>query len=401
MVTLACGSGAAFAQAEGVMDRPRPDYDAKGLPLGGLRLFPKVDLGIGNDDNVLRQPTATSSMMTSETPSFLLSSDNWSRNALSVYGNLAAQQFQDLSTDNTSDWTLGGNGRLDIQRGSDFSAGGSRAHLHEPRQSPDLPGLASKPTQYDLTHANGMFTYSPYKFGLKIGGTYDHYDYGLTPVRGNGSPIDNSDRNRDEYDLSARVSYSFSPGYAFFAQGDYVEQKFDQTLDRNKQRRDNSGYREDVGLTMQVSRLVQGEFFVGALQQKFHAPFKDLSGLHFGAAINWYASDLLTIHLNASNTLAATTLVGASTNDNKVAGISADYELLPNLLFQTGYTHTDSTFKGVARHDQIDNETVGLTYLINQYMSANAHYTHEARSTNAAGQTYDDNIILGGLTLHL
>ena len=34
-------------QDVGVMDRARPEYDAKGIPLGGFRLFPSLDV-VGN-----------------------------------------------------------------------------------------------------------------------------------------------------------------------------------------------------------------------------------------------------------------------------------------------------------------------------------------------------------------
>jgi len=401
---LGFGSLAAFAQtaipSEGVMDRPRPDFDAKGLPLGGFRLFPKLNVEVGNDDNVLRQATgAKSSLTTLEAPSFFLGSQ-WGRHELDLFGNAAVQQYNDLSGEDSADWTVGGSGRLDIERGTDFSATVSHGSLHEPRNSPDLPSFASEPTKYTLSHAQGALSYSPYNFGLRLGAIVDHFNYSATPVLGGGAPISNTDRNRDEYDFYARASYIFSPGYAIFAQADYVAQDFDQTLDRALFHRSNSGYRAEAGLSMQVSHLVQGELFAGYLTQNYKGTLKDVSGVNFGAAVNWFASEVLTVHLQASRTLAATTIAGASTNDNQVFGISADYEVLPNILLQGGFSHTDSVFQGVTRRDQIENERVGVTYLMNRYLSANVTFTHETRSSNSVGGAYDDNIIMGGLTLH-
>src|SRR6185312_6966833 len=403
-MALGCGSLAAFAQtaipAEGVMDRPRPDFDAKGLPLGGFRLFPKLDVQVGNDDNVLRQATgAKSSMTTLEAPSFFLGSQ-WGRHELDLFGNVAAQQYNDVTGEDATDWTVGGNGRLDIQRGSDFSGTVSHSSLHEPRNSPDLPSFAAEPTKYTQTHAQGALNYSPYNFGFRAGATIDRFDYSATPVLGGAAPINNTDRNRNEYDAYARASYLFSPGYAMFVQTDYIAQDFDQALDRTLLHRSNSGYRVDGGLSMQVSHLVQGELFLGYLSQNYKAPLKDVSGVNFGAALNWFASEVLTVHLQASRTLAATTIAGASTNDNQIFGVSADYELLPNVILQGGFSHTDSAFRGATRHDQIDNERIGATYLMNRYLSANLTFTHETRTSNAAGGAYDDNIIMGGITLH-
>src|SRR5579883_1919296 len=364
------------ATGHGVMDRARPDYDAKGLPMGGFRLFPKLDVSGGYDDNVLRLDTATrDSGFTRELASALLAS-NWNRHSLSLYGNVDAIQFSDLSSENTTDWTVGGNGRLDIQNGSAFNGNVMHSHLHEPRNSPELPGFAATPTEYDLTHASGALVYNPYHFGFRVGGTYDRYDYDPTAVIAPGAPINNSDRNRNEYDIYARGTYEFSPGYAVFMQGDYVAQDYDQLLDRNGLNRRNSGYRGDVGVSLQISDLLEGEAYVGYLDQNFKAPFRDVSGMNFGAALDWYASDVFTVHVFASRTLVATTLFDAATNDNKVAGLRADFELLPDVILQGGFVHTDSTFKGITRHDQIDNVNIGVNYMLNRYMSANVKYAH-------------------------
>lgn len=46
-----------------------PGYEPKGLPLGGFRLFPSIDLGTGFDDNVyLLQDNPKGSILFTETP---------------------------------------------------------------------------------------------------------------------------------------------------------------------------------------------------------------------------------------------------------------------------------------------------------------------------------------------
>ena len=48
----------ACAQAVGVLERERPAYDAKGIPLGGFRLYPRLNFDTAYDDNVFRLPAA-------------------------------------------------------------------------------------------------------------------------------------------------------------------------------------------------------------------------------------------------------------------------------------------------------------------------------------------------------
>ncbi len=50
----ACPPSALADGPVGVMDRARPDYDPKGLPLGGFRLRPALDIGVTATDNVFR-----------------------------------------------------------------------------------------------------------------------------------------------------------------------------------------------------------------------------------------------------------------------------------------------------------------------------------------------------------
>ena len=47
-------------QDVGVLDRLRPAYDAKGIPIGGFRLFPQLEVSSAYDDNVYLLPSAAS-----------------------------------------------------------------------------------------------------------------------------------------------------------------------------------------------------------------------------------------------------------------------------------------------------------------------------------------------------
>ena len=267
--------------------------------------------------------------------------------------------------------------------------------------STSAPSFASAPTEYYQTHAQAILNYNPAHFGFRLGALFDNYEYDTTQVFAPGTAISNADRDRNEYDLYGRATYEFSPGYAVFAQGDYIQAAYDQLLDRNGFDRNNAGYRENIGVSMQVSHLVQGEAYIGYLQQDYHSPFRDVSGVNFGGALDWFAQEDLTVHLTASHVLVATTLASASTNDDELVRLSGDYELLPNVILQAGFDYTDSRFKGITRDDQVTGADLGVNYLLNRYLSADIRYRHENRTSNAAGFNYNDNLITAGITTHL
>jgi hypothetical protein len=386
---------------QGVMTRPRPDYDAKGLPLGGFRLFMTGDFLGGYDDNVTRQTAAQGSAYFEGKGNVLLQSQ-WSRHSLDVYGNIDALQYTDLSHDSQTNYTAGADGRYDISRGIDAIAGGSYAALHEPRQAPEQPGNSLDPTAYRQADANYALEYHPYSFAVQLGGTYQRKDYSDTRLIG-GSRLSNNDRDEDIYGLYAKTAYEFSPGYAAFVRADYNDRAFDQTLDRNGFHRASNGYAVNGGLDLMLTDLLRGEISVGYLQQNYKGtaghPLTNVSGVDYGASLDWYATPLLTVHATAAHTVNDTILAGASASNDQSAGLSADYEFAENIIFQADGIYRDSKYSGGIRDDKYTDAGFGIKYLLNHNMALNAHYTFEKRASTATGGDYDDNIFNVGLTL--
>ncbi|HSS13548.1 MAG TPA: outer membrane beta-barrel protein, partial [Rhizomicrobium sp.] len=115
----------ASAQAIGVLDRERPAYDAKGIPLGGFRLFPRLNFDTAYDDNVFRLPAAQSDWYFRETPTLRLQSQ-WGQHFLEVYGGADNYNYSRFSSLDLTDWNIGAAGRYDIMRG--VSVAGSNTY---------------------------------------------------------------------------------------------------------------------------------------------------------------------------------------------------------------------------------------------------------------------------------
>ncbi len=401
----ACGFTAAGLQpaladdpALGVMDRDRPDYDAKGLPLGGFRLRPALDVGVNTDDNVFRTETgAESDIYYTIAPSLDLKSQ-WSRHSLELTAGLTRYQYTKHGSENRTDWNVGAKGQLDVLRGAVIDGATSYQVLHEPRSSPNEPGNAARPTEYSLYHAETSATYQPNRFGLSAGAHFDRYDYNPTPLVGGGT-LNNGDRNRNQYGAFVKASYEMAPGYAVFLRGSYDRHVYDQTIDQYGFDHNSHAYHADAGVNFFATHLIQGELFAGYVNESFENPFKNISTFDYGAALHWYATPLMTFHLTASRAFDDTTLVGASISDDKRFGAAMDYELLRDLIIQTHVSYTDSKFEDIARDDKILEAAFNVKYLINRYMSANAGYVFSRRNSSVPGQGFTDNSVMA--TLHL
>lgn len=382
-----------------VMARPRPDYDALGIPVGGFLLFPQLTAYGTYDSNVFRTTESTlDDYFFTFAPSLRLKS-NWGLNSLELYGGANAYQYLTYSHQNLADWNVGADGRYDIAEGISLYANGMLSDAHESLASPNTVGNQQSPTRYYDKHADISTTVQPNRLGFNAGGIFDRYDYDNTPLIGGGRE-NNADRSFDDYQAYLRAFYEFSPGYTIFARTTYESRQFDQFLDRSGVHRSSTGYRVDGGADVQFTHLISGEVYLGYLKYDFSRPLTDVGGVDYGAKLDWLATPLITVHLEGERTLTPIILPGASVQDNETVSLSADYELLRNLIIQARTDYIDSSYPGTNRHDKAPDFQLGTKYLINHLMSLDLDYILTKRTSNAPGGTFNDNEITLGLTLH-
>jgi hypothetical protein len=391
-------------QDVGVLDRARPAYDAKGIPLGGFRLFPALTASASYDDNIFRTVAPQSDWFFTTSPTVRLKSQ-WGRHFFELYSGLNSYNYSKYNDEDLVDWNVGTDGRIDISRAANVTANVYYSELHELWSAPNnVVGFQAKPNRYRQTHADTVGIYQPNRLGFSLGTSFDHYSWASTPAIGGGW-LYNGDRDQNEYQAFFKTFYDFSPGYSAFVKASYDERDFEDAFDRSGLRRSSHGYRVDGGMDLQISHLVSGEIFIGYLQQSFahngvHS-LKDVSGFDYGAQLDWYVSPMLTLHLSGARRLDDVVLTGVSVVDNKSVTASADYELLPNVILQARGGYVDSKYVGSDRSDQYPMVGVGVKYLMNRYVGLDAGYTYSERSTNSSSLHYSDNTVNIGLTLHI
>ena len=400
IASIGTGSPVHADVADDIVARPRPGYDAQGIPAGSFRLFPALTLATSFDDNIDRKEINTlSDVFFTISPSAVLRSQ-WSQHALNLSASSDTLVYSRYSTEDITNYTLRGDGRLDVLRGFRILGDASYAQLHVVRSSPDLSANAESPLPYWQTHADISAEYQPSDFGISAGVAFDHFDYGSVDLVGGG--IDSwNDQNRDVIVPHARVSYQFSPDYVAYVEGIYDDREFDHAFDRSGLARSSRGYRVRGGLSAPLSHLLQGGIFLGYLDQRFAAPLPDVSGLDFGANLDWYVTQLTTVRVAAARVVNDTTFDGASAMDDESVRISVDHELLRNLVLHGIVSYTDSRFHGIARDDEIIDAGFGADYFLNPYLSVGAKYTHQSRDSNITSQSFSDNLFSIGITGHL
>jgi hypothetical protein len=388
----------ALPQGVGVLDRSRPEYDANGLPLENFTLFPTVAVGLSSDDNIYRSPGATvSDLFWTFSPRLDLRSQ-WSQDVLQFYTQLDGYQYDSHSTESRTNWIVGGAGELGVAPGMVLDADASYFGTHESRGSPDISVFALNPTAYSLFHTNVSLLNQPGPLGLSAGVSYDRRVYDPTKLNGGGL-LDNSDRNSRVVEMYGKASFELEPGSSIFARASYNLRDFDVQFDRNGFDHSSDGYRLDTGLQMMLSPIIKGTMFVGYLQQNFKAPLHSVSGIDFGSQIDWFVTELVTVHLRTSRILTDTTIAGASSEDERSVGSSVDYELLRNLILQANVGHENDIFSGTSRVDRITTVGMGAKYLFDRRVSFYVQYDHSGRDSSIGSTDFADNLLTAGITL--
>jgi hypothetical protein len=387
----------------GVLERERPAYDAKGIPLGGFRLFPSFDITGSYDDNVFRLPGAVSDWFMTFSPSAVVRSE-WGRHLLELSASADSYKYTEYDSQDLTDWQVKGRGRYDISHAATAFVSASYGDYHELWSSPDSQYGQIEPNRYNLAHVTASATWQPSSLGLSAGGSFDRYDWRDTALPGGGILV-NTDRNEDKLEGWLRLFYEFSPGYAAFVRATFNDRKYDQDFDRSGIDRSSHGYRYDAGMTLTISHLVRGEFYLGYLKQKFAVspllPVSAVDGFDYGAQLDWFATPVLTVHLAGNRQLSDTTFAGIATEDMRRADLSADYEILRNVIATARLTLSETKYTGSPYSDTGFGAGIKLAYLVNRYASLHLDYNYERRTSNRVLGDYSDNTIGIGLSLHV
>jgi hypothetical protein len=383
-------------RGQSVTERARPGYDAVGIRAGAFMVYPKMDVTENYNDNIYATENQTKSdFITQVAPSIAVNS-LWSRHALNLHAGVDQYWYLHNSGENRFDYHVGADGRLDILRDTNVTGAASYAQLHEDRGLPTSPASAAEPTEYKLFDSKVALNQAFNRITTSLIGTYDNYDYDDVAKIGGGT-IDQSFRNRNEYTGSLKLGYLVSPDTSIYTQGTLNKRDYTDTTIPGTDR-SSDGYAVVVGSDFKLSRLAQGGIFVGYQSQSYDNPaFSDISGVAYGADVNWFVTALTTVRVNASSTIQESTITGNSGYTAQQVDLGVDHELLRNVILSGDIGYEKDNFDGIGRKDDIYSGKVGVNYLLNEFFAVGLNYSLTDRNSNQTGDDYTRNVI--GLTL--
>ena len=388
-------SGDLFARDRSipVRQRPRPEYEALGLPVGTFMGFPSLQLDAEYNDNVFAVSSGADSDFIVHIKPMIELESGWSRHALAAYARADIARYTDFDGENFEDFGLGASGRVDITRAANLVGGVDYASLTEPRTSSNAPASTREPISYDLS--SGFVAGSRVGGRLKLSARADlrAYDYEDGVTLG-GVVVDQDNRDRTVTSLTGRGDYAVSPATALFVQATANSRDYDTATSVLLPARDSEGYEILAGSNFELGAVARGEIAVGYISQEFDAAVYDkIDGFGARAQLEWFPTQLTTVTATGSGTIEDAGIAGAGGYLSSAVGVQIDHELLRNVLLNAGLTLSQDEYEGIDRTDDRFQASVGGTYLLNRTLGISVTASHFEQSSQGAtsGADFDAN----------
>jgi len=378
-------------------DPPSRQTEFPGIPWGSFLVFPELSLTATHDDNIYAErPYAASRTYVTEDVVYTLSpalalKSNWTRHALNFDAGGDFDRYANHDTENVNDYWLGFDGRYDLSPTTNVFGGARHARDHEDRSTPGSDVTQVEPTRYDHDEAHLGLAHAFGAFRLRLGGTYDRYDY-KDGVLGSGALSDNDYRDHNLGSLGVRLGYVLSSRYELFGQVATDNRRYDNPINGRAFNRDSDGSRAAVGMKFILPlQHVSGEAFAGVMRQNFdYGGFSDVSKPYFGALTVWRPTTQLTATGFIDRSLEETTVTDgvtyASSSIDTTYGFEVERRLTSKLSVSGRAAYTRSTFNHFDRLDKIIDAGAGLRYYVlpNVYLGADLRIVDRASSDIAA-----------------
>jgi hypothetical protein len=382
--------------------RAAENYDAPGVRVGSFLLFPELEADETFNDNIYAASNSTgktASFIQGIKPSFKLNSD-WSTHMLNFYANAAFGIYSADASQNYQDFSVGTDGRYDIQKDWNTYGGVSYSRKHEELGTPNTATGQFQPNVYYQLSGNVGYTQRFGLFKTRLDATVDNYNYLNNNSGPNNGVIFNSDRNRTEIREAARFGYEFIPGYEIWTRGSLNQRQYQNVPDSGGFYRNSSGFDIVGGFALDLGGITSLEFFGGYLQQNYvDTRFVQISKPTFGLAGYWNPYRPLWIKPYIKRTVSDTAQSNDSAYLDTSGGLDVNYSMRPNIRLDGHADYTVADYQAIsntpgARYDQYYTFRVGLLYLPtpNFYVGPTYQFVHRTSST--FNNDYDQNMIL-------
>ncbi|WP_165799504.1 outer membrane beta-barrel protein [Sphingomonas oleivorans] len=359
-----------------------------GARLGSFIIYPKAEAALMYDDNIYALEDKTDDAVIRLSPSIGIQGD-MGRYTTNLRGRLDRFEYSKRDSESRTDWSVNGGNRYELAERTYLTGNAGYSRSHEDRGDPNSSFTNLRPNVYKLTELGAGLSRDLARLRAGIVGGYKYYNYNDAEQIGGGI-TNNDDRDRHEYLVEGRLGYEFSPGYALIGrfQWDQVDYRLpfdDATFDR-----DSRGWRATAGVGFELTRLLIGEVSAGYLHRSYDdSRFGGISRASFGAALNWYPTEITAVRLTADRKVEETVTPNYRGFLASSFTLNVEHELLRTLTLTASarYSHNDyvraNTGLAPRRNDDVYGASLLAKYALNRNLYTSLGYDWVKRDSTA------------------
>lgn len=384
-----------------VLDRARPDFDARGIRAGGFLVRPRIDLGVETTDNVFATERDEVDDVVYGARAQVDVDSQWSRHGLRLSAGADTVKYQDISSEDRTNYNISADGRLDVRRDAYVGVRASYEDYKEARTAIDARVAALEPTTIKVGRAAVYGAMALNR--VRLLGSVERVDLKAedVPVVGGGTLVQ-STRDRKETYGTLRAEYALSPDTRLFAEAIANKREYDRRPASPAANRDSTGQTYLVGASTSLTRVISGEAAIGYFRQDYDSPVVGaVDGLGVRGRVQWFPTQLTTVTLTAARQAQETdlSLVGSAVSTN--AGVQVDHELRRNVILTGRVASGKYDFRGFDREDERLEAGAAATYLVNRNASVAATYSYIDGQSSGAFRDRDFTVNRFGVALQL
>lgn len=365
-----------------VFEEPRPSYDANGIRIGSMRLYPRIETGAGVTTNTYltsQNPTTSPYIYTYGLVRLI---SGWSRHSLQITGSTTQREYIGESQRNESLWSIDAAGRLDVYSSftinADLNASRNVENLFTGEVSPTVAALS----HYRRNFASAQATYEAGR--IRMFALIDSADLNFSnvPLR-TGGVVNQSDRNRHISRLTGQFEYARTPSISLFAQVSGERTAYDHDLLSGLPNLDSKAVRFLVGVNIDIASRIRGTIGMGYSIRNYDADlYKSVHGLSVESKIEFFPTDRLTIGLSNERTLEDSSIGSRSPYWNLHFQLRTDYELLRNLILSAAGDYSRQTYIDNSYSSNTYRALVAARYLASRRINLKASVNYSQRMSN-------------------
>ncbi len=349
-----------------------------------------VSIGEQYDDNIYASRTDKKSDWIFLVNPFANLKLRGEKGEVNIGGNAAIGRYATYRDENYNDYGAYANGRYNFSPMLSVSAGTAYDHEHESRSSPNArPGIT--PTIYNVTRAFGAALLKLDDNSVRVGGTFDHFDYDNVAQVGGGT-INNDDRDRDVSTVGTRIDHAIGKTDKIFGMLSYDSRNYRLPIDDYGYQKDSNGVRFSGGLHHEIDPTLNAEVYVGGIYQRYSdSRFNTVFFPDFGGQVRWTGIPSTTVTAKLERTLQESDLQGVSGYLETAATFDVIHWIRPDLRISGAAAYYLDQFNGMTtRVDQVQSYSLGIRKYFTPHFYLGADFTRTTRDSTDLDYSYID-----------